>query len=115
MVACVPSKELHFNQTVSRADGRPQLVSKTSPPLAILPDVMSTMSHYINDYIKDIAFVGLDKHVDASYLDQHSMFPERLLRAACRWFSSGLFRRALRTSYSHTSSRQGSRKCLVFL
>lgn len=90
MVAYVPSKEFHIYQAVSRADGRPRL-RKTSLPLAILPDVMSTMSHYVDYYIKDIALVGLDKYVDSSYTDQHSMFPERLLRAACRWFSSGHF------------------------
>ncbi|KAH6699736.1 hypothetical protein BKA61DRAFT_213849, partial [Leptodontidium sp. MPI-SDFR-AT-0119] len=88
VVACVPSKELFIQMG---ADGRPQLVRKTSPPLAILPDVMNTMSHYVDDYVKNIAFVGLDKFVDTSYIDQHSMFPERLLRATCRWFSSGLF------------------------
>ncbi|KAH7312000.1 hypothetical protein BKA65DRAFT_517951 [Rhexocercosporidium sp. MPI-PUGE-AT-0058] len=105
MVPCVPSKQLHSRHVVSRINGSSQLVKTISSPLAILAVDTGSIPQYIDDYINDIVGTGLEKYVDISHMNQESLFSERLLRAACRWFSSGNIR-ATKDNLDLTQLRQ---------
>lgn len=92
VVAWNKSAQPHLDPSGSLAHDHAGMVRKRiSPPLAMLPDIMRTSLHDLDEYVTGIAFTRLDQYVDISYTDQDSMFPKKILRAACMWFSSGRY------------------------
>lgn len=85
------SSELGFQHQVifDACTGRPALVRKNSPPLGIPLAAMFEMQNEYSKYVQDVVRNDLDHYIWTAYDDQHSLLPERLLRAIGNFYRAG--------------------------